>query len=485
MSGDEKLQMTKKDMQRTQEIAENTIQRMKKLQIRLAQSLNRLDKQMDNARDAVENAFTIVDEDSSDNNNHVNNNNNNISVNNNNKTSSSMNFTFVQTSLHSNSNNDKLHKKKLKTPSKLSIAMLIRNPPIIATHTFIKYHLNLGFEKIYFFFDDIYNLGEDKEIMSILQTMYPENVFVYHCTSDWYVTFSFEDYEKYIYTDLVARQIVAVKQALKIANNDGMNWLLHIDIDELFCFNDQQIDNMKLINSNTVTTTTTKIINWFTNIPSHIDQVRFINYEAAPENIELVTNDYFKEITLFKPNPSIIKKSIIRQHWPIEDRKFFFTAYSNGKSAVRCDMKKNVSLSGAHSFCFENHQLQDSEKILSVDAADIDIINGTNQDITNGSPIILHYPHCSYKLWLQKYKRLGNFPNLINGKDEIPTDSFHIKSRDIVAITQQKNEGNDFKNKTNVVDNDAKCFFSNTVIFLNKNEVDTLINAGLLVRLFV
>ena len=100
------------------------------------------------------------------------------------------------------------------------------------------------------------NIGEDKEIMSILQTMYPENVFVYHCTSDWYVTFSFEDYEKYIYTDLVARQIVAVKQALKIANNDGMNWLLHIDIDELFCFNDQQIDNMKLINSNTVTTTT-------------------------------------------------------------------------------------------------------------------------------------------------------------------------------------------------------------------------------------
>ena len=73
---------------------------MKKLQIRLAKSLNRLDKQMDNARDAVENAFTIVDEDSSDNNNHVNNNNNNISVNNNNKTSSSMNFTFVQTSLN-------------------------------------------------------------------------------------------------------------------------------------------------------------------------------------------------------------------------------------------------------------------------------------------------------------------------------------------------------------------------------------------------
>ena len=78
-----------------------------------------------------------------------------------------------------------------------------------------------------------------------------------------------------------------------------------------------------------------------------------------------------------------------------------------------------------------------------------------------------------------------SFPNLINGKDEIPTDSFHIKSRDIVAITQQKNEGNDFKNKKNVVDNDAKFFFSNTVIFLNKNEVDTLINAGLLVRLFV
>ena len=57
------MKYTKQDMRKTQEIAENTLQRMKKLQIRLAQSLNKLDKQMDNARDAVESAFVIEEED--------------------------------------------------------------------------------------------------------------------------------------------------------------------------------------------------------------------------------------------------------------------------------------------------------------------------------------------------------------------------------------------------------------------------------------
>jgi hypothetical protein len=473
LTPDEKLQITKKDLIRTNEIASNTIQRMKKLQIRLAQSLNRLDKQMENARDAVDSAFYVDDEDD-DTSNDTNDlsekkmRQNNTVDKNNAKSSSTMNFSFVQKSLHVNKKDQ--DQMKQKPISRLSIAMLIRNPPITALHTFITHHLNIGFEKFYFFFDDIIDdiLKTDKDAMVTLQSTYPNNVVVIQCTSEWYLNFSFDGYKKYIYTDLVARQIVAVKQALKIANRDGMNWLLHIDIDELLCFDysstrEDNDDNNKSSSSRTIN-------DWFRDIPSHIDQIRFINYEAAPETIELATNNYFNDITLFKPNPSIVKKSLLRQFWPIKERPYFFTAYSNGKSAVRCDMKQTISLNGAHSFCFESK----NEEILSVDAADIDIINGNNSKDNYKSPIILHYPHSSYKLWLDKYKRLGNFPSIINGKDEIPSNSFHIKSRNIVAGNAKSD---DFEQE--------KIFFSNSVIFLNECEVDKLLSHGLLVRVYI
>ena len=157
LTSDEKLQITKKDLTRTNEIASNTIQRMKKLQIRLAQSLNRLDKQMENARDAVDSAFFVDDEDDED--DDTSNDNNGLSekkrrqnnkVDKNNKraiSSSTMNFTFVQKSLHVNKNDQ--DQMKQKPVSRLSIAMLIRNPPMAALHTFITHHLNIGFEKFF------------------------------------------------------------------------------------------------------------------------------------------------------------------------------------------------------------------------------------------------------------------------------------------------------------------------------------------------
>ena len=96
-----------------------------------------------------------------------------------------------------------------------------------------------------------------------------------------------------------------------------------------------------------------------------------------------------------------------------------------------------VTLHGAHSFSIENSK----DQILSVDAGDIDMMNGIRNDSNDiYSPLILHYPHCSYSLWLKKYKLLGQFPDRINGRDEIPKDSFHILSRNISQNLDNANE---------------------------------------------
>eukprot|EP00944_MAST-04C_sp_MAST-4C-sp1_P005511 g5511.t1 len=446
-----RVKYTKQDMRKTQEIAENTLQRMKKLQIRLAQSLNKLDKQMDNARDAVESAFVIEEEDGCGLDEPI----GRCTL----SSTSTMNFDHLETSLQCGDGSN----VKVEPETRLAIAMLIRRPPILATHTFIKFHLALGFDKIYFYFDDVDDLGGDTELLKALSIEYGSQVSVCCCNLEWFTSNAFENYGSYIKTDLVARQIVAIKQALRQANEDGMNWLLHIDIDELLYFQPRRTDADNLKPSS--------IKRWFSTIPAHIDQVRFTNYEAAPEKLEIQPLDYFKSISLFKRNPNLTKKSVLRKYWPIEKRPYYFTAYSNGKSAVRCDIKKEngvVTLHGAHSFYIENSK----DQILSVDAGDIDMMNGIRNDSNDiYSPLILHYPHCSYSLWLKKYKLLGQFPDRINGRDEIPKDSFHILSRNISQNLDNANEAV------------AKEFFSNSVAFLDSDETKTLLNVGLLVRI--
>ena len=448
---EERVMYTKQEMRKTQEIAENTLQRMKKLQIRLAQSLNKLDRQMDNARDAVESAFVVEEDDCDD--------REGSTVGCTASCRSTTNFAHLETSLQCGDGSN----VKAQPETRLAIAMLIRRPPISATHTFIRYHLGLGFNKIYFYFDDVNDLAEDVELMKSLSTEYGSQVSVCCCNSAWFTSNTFGNYGNFILTDLVARQILAIKQALKEANEDGMNWLLHIDIDELLYFQPRRFDTDDFKPSS--------IKHWFSTIPAHIDQVRFTNHEAAPEKLEVKHLDYFKAISLFKRNPNLTRKSVLRKHWPIEKRPYYFTAYSNGKSAVRCDIKKEhgmVTLHGAHSFSIENSK----EQILSVDARDVDIINGIRNDFNDMySPSILHYPHCSYNLWLKKYKLLGQFPDHINGRDEIPKDSFHIQSRNIIQNLDDASEAT------------AKEFFSNSVAFLDSNETKTLLNVGLLVRI--
>ena len=362
--------------------------------------------------------------------------------------------------------------------TRVSIAMLIREPPIKSLHTFIKYHFSIGINKLYLYFDDIANQKKDHILMkNILKTFNndDEKVIVVDCSAKWYYNTKktsalWKEYGQYIETDLIARQVIAVEQAILRATLDGMDWLVHIDVDELLYWN------------NNDETTFNNICTWFDQIPSYVDSVRFLNVEGAPESIEFTPpsskkekeyedqeDDYFQHISLFKRNPLNVSMKSMRQ-WP--KNKIHFTAYHNGKSAVRC--RENVVPFGSHKFCYQNSNNSSSSNcsLLSLDAKDVQLY---------------HYPHASFTQWWKKYRILGTFPNYHLGIYEIPNNCFHLQSRDAICghlNTGDNSEGEEQKENgsSDYRERYARELYKRHCVYEDENEKIKLIQSGLLIR---
>jgi len=167
----------------------------------------------------------------------------------------------------------------------------------------IKYHLNIGFAKLFVILDD-----ENEDII------YPDNrvVFIKN-NKDWKNKLSklnmqmfLDQYDK----EVMSRQILNVAfivDTLKRTSNNNIKWLLHIDADELFYPGTSDLDTI------------------FNN---DYDSIRFENLEMMPMK-DNYTN-CFREGTYFKMN------------------KMLYVAYTNGKSAL--NVNSNAIISGVHGF---------------------------------------------------------------------------------------------------------------------------------------
>ena len=345
----------------------------------------------------------------------------------------------------------------------LAIAMLIRDPPLASLHSFVRYHQHIGFSRIYLFFDDVNDdYSEQDHLLMRAASSYKGLVSVNHCTNSWFQRLqhsvssaTWDRYGEYISTDLIARQVLAVEQAILMGCSDGLDWVLHIDIDEMFHWSDAATAISKDLAAS-----------WFALVPDHVDAVRFLNMEAVPERTELDgangetgSGDYFREVNLFKVNPSTLGTqfhSLIRRHWP--RGRPYFTAYKNGKTAVRC--QRTVVPKGSHGF----ERCDPNRLLVSVDAA---------QFVGDAAvPHILHFPHASFTLWWRKYTVLGRFPGVWCGQQVIPKDSFHIQSRDVVhdSLVEGIRSGK------------ALEFYDSTMVFKDELVTSKLLQCGLLVR---
>lgn len=284
--------------------------------------------------------------------------------------------------------------------------------------SFIKYHSHIGYDYFIFFIDD-----NSPAIIKHLETNYKNNVFIIK-KDDIHKELAkktrvYNEFNQFTHNEVMARQIINTEIALNICLEKKIDWLTHIDIDELFHL-----------------TIKTSINELFKNIESlGFDNIFHYNYEALPQVFDI--KDYFKEVNLFKKNPRLFTQkeiNILGSHV-----NNFFIGYQNGKSSVKVTEKTRVE--SVHRFKNTNLAVDYENKIL-------------------------HYICCGYDNFVNKYKVRGDFPDKWFNQREIkPNIPFHINSRDTIK-----------SNDTEAI----KKLYREQIIKYKSEEVNYLLSLGLL-----
>lgn len=304
--------------------------------------------------------------------------------------------------------------------SKVCIVTTVRDPGN-TIESFIRYHLAIGISHLFIFFDNPQDTAIDlvkkfPQVSAILcddrlQEQQKENK-LYGPMMD------------HVTNEVMARQILNAETALQLALEMGMNWLIHIDSDELFY-------------------TQESVSEHFDCIPYSVGQVSYRNFEGVPETFEI--KDFFKEVTLFKKHGHLLPCADPPEYFRVSQKKWYYLGYGNGKAATR--VLPGVLPSGVHEFTtVEPH---------------FETVTCTS------CPVILHYINCGFELYYRKYQQLGNFSDYWFGSTKIPI-TFHTQSRDFFC-------SGDIERFT--------AFYREQVMFDNAEEVNTLIEKGILIRL--
>lgn len=304
---------------------------------------------------------------------------------------------------------------------------------------FINYHLYIGFEHIYVFIDDACQLTYEKVNANPRVTAIMAGEHLQDLRS---LVPIYRDRNKraILASEVMARQEMNIFVAESLARIKGYEWLLHIDIDELFFCNGMSL---------------------FSHI-SHLKQdgvgsFNHLNYEAIPHKIDVVEDadklngdaNIYTATQYFKVN--FFKK----WHWNFNEKqkkfieensswlpKLYFNYYQNGKSLV--NIRTDICVKDVH----------------SLHANGLISRNGSHAD-----PLILHFPCVTFREYKKKYKRLGGFGDLWKGVKRAGKyiDTFHLDSRD---------------KWLNHTDEEIKSFYTQRVL-ADKQQIYQLMSLGM------
>ncbi|HKE16497.1 MAG TPA: glycosyltransferase family 2 protein [Kofleriaceae bacterium] len=273
--------------------------------------------------------------------------------------------------------------------SRACIATTVRHPgpPLFS---FLRYHLAIGFAEIYVFFDDPDDPAADgaSALPGVTAVRCDDAVRAWQRAS----APAFARMEAFLTREVMARQVLNAELALHLAARRGMDWLLHIDIDELFHSQEP-------------------VAHHFASIPETVGQVVYLNCEAFPEAADM--DDYFRDVTLFKKNPVTCRRGAIAAWLEGAGRPWYFLAYDNGKAAVR--VAPGVTAHSVHVF---------------------DLTATGGQTITTVEPAILHYVNCGIEYYVRKYEQRGAFSDRYF--ESAPRLPFHLRSRDVVRTGDRR-----------------------------------------------
>ncbi len=254
---------------------------------------------------------------------------------------------------------------------RVGIVSMMREPGSMLS-PWVKYHRRLGFTDFIILFDD----PEDTDIA--IARGFPDVRAVpvdRGVREAWKSLRHWEDCGAHVDHTVGARQMLNIEYGCHLAREAGVDWLLHIDIDELFYLKSADVQGHVALLAETGRTA-----------------AAYFNFEAIPESFEVA--ECFREVTLFKKPPKLLHHQDISRVglWP--DGRRYFNFYNNGKSMVR--MLPGVYPLGAHRWTNAEGKLN---------------------WVTFFNPAILHFSVCGFAAFEQKYRHRGNFSNMRMNKD--------------------------------------------------------------------
>jgi hypothetical protein len=248
--------------------------------------------------------------------------------------------------------------KKPPPMAKVAIVLVSRKPPDLST--WVKYHLD------YAGVDHVFLQVEDTpEFQKLFDTLSPSRrsrITMWSSVDEAVKTSTANDGGKRPqddYSSLQARQIATMSRARKLAAKKGIDWLVHIDDDELLY------------------------------VPTHRKVGEVL--AALPKTYRQA---YISNVEAVYKNPSV--KNCFAETLEVNTNAYAFVSYANGKSAVRAGPAVGDDLIPAGP-----HQWKSSTG-LGVNSVHLD------REPFGAPLLVVHFESCPFSRWEDKFWELGN-----------------------------------------------------------------------------
>ncbi|KAH9679718.1 glycosyltransferase-like KOBITO 1 [Citrus sinensis] len=131
--------------------------------------------------------------------------------------------------------------------------------------------------------------------------------------------------------ELFVKQSLNMEMAIVMARDAGMDWIIHLDTDELIHPAGAREYSLRQLLSD---------------VPSNVDMVVFPNYESCIERDDI--KEPFSEVSMFKKNYDHLPKDVYFGNYreAARNNPNYFLTYGNGKAAAR--VQDHLRPNGAH-----------------------------------------------------------------------------------------------------------------------------------------
>ncbi|EFH56190.1 predicted protein [Arabidopsis lyrata subsp. lyrata] len=182
--------------------------------------------------------------------------------------------------------------------------------------------------------------------------------------------------EKFFYKpcnyELFVKQNLNMEMAITMARDAGMEWILHLDTDELVHPSGTREYSLR---------------NLLRDVPADVDAVIFTNYESSIERDDI--KEPFTEVSMFKKNFKHLPRDVYYGNYKEATRgnPNYFLTYANGKSAAR--IQDHLRPNGAHRW----HNYMKYPNVMEL-----------------GEAAILHYTYSKFSDLTSRHDRCGCKP---------------------------------------------------------------------------